>query len=953
MGPPNFTYTSQLGSAFVQNQFVPYLAQQPLLPQSQQPTQQHLLPSNQLHNQNQRHNQHNKGMGGGRYNQGDKNDRQNNRRNNNRNDNKFDRPRSGDRDFIQQNNRSSKSGREKSNGRVNRREDIPIRPSPTPQSSARSTTSVTSDKGSKSRRHYDVQNIPKTKIMTNMNAYNMKQRCPSSVHVPSDLKDIIVNSFFRLDIKNIPKPITFEISQTDAAVNSEAIIEDANTETVKISKEDNESEKDIPPNVKKDQDGGDVEPKVNEVTITALKSDLKMHHKYGVKVILISLPELDALYKGLFSSDSNSDSHKKLDEMILLLCNKGSNNGHSLIGGKFDPVSDGFVEGETNQFERHRRQPDLIATCKRVVLEQTGLDLKECQTWSHLSTFIYNNKSDYFSANASVEYSFIYMPHIWDQMINKFDETVLTSNTENVEMNEKGGDPVPGETSPNPTEPEASSVEASSVTVAEEASKDESDEPSSSVKMGDTPSLEINNLMQLKVTDLKAELDSRGITYKGLSKKADLVDLLRANLKRLKDAEDSQNDHESKPADSSEVELQGSSTETVETGTAETQLGPSDETQECNSAGQESTVKEESILEEGEVETEASNDMPTPTDGANETQDPETTGKRKDPEGDDDLPMSKRVCASPTAQKEQRVKLIREPFKVNARSDQQQLSLVSLNESAQASRHDQFELSVASNILKESLTQHLSEYIFTTLVEDNQSKLGNHEASNSSSQETNSDTNNNSTKAVSKNQATTVEPIKTGAKELPTDRYINLAFAYFDSTHMGHVYFDDLNKLFNNTGLTVSKRALLSLVGDCDKFNYRTLPDMPTKLSPNHVYRFPGQFLHSKVSPSNSGSITGAKMIEHEGVTYDVEKMIQQVRDAETMRVSLVDRFNHAIENSDKQLEEIHILEVSQKSLSKAIKSQNDEICDLKRERDSIKKKVSFSRIARGRALIA
>lgn len=962
MGPANFTYTSQLGSAFVQNQFVAPFINQP--PPNMLPQQQHILPSNQMQPQNNnqhRQNQHNKGVGNRFNNNHDKNDRQNNRRNQNRNNDKFDRSRSGERDGGQggrSSNSKNNDTRDRSAGRNNKRDDIPVRPSPPPQSSARSSTSISSDRGSKARRHYEPHNIPKIQIMTNMNAYNMKQRCPSSVHVPSDLKDIIVNRHFRLDIKNTPKPIKFIIEQenkevpvTKQEVNSELKADATNESTGKETEEreahntqvhEVSEQKEIKENqdtsqeVKKEDKTGS--KSIEHLTPPSSKSDIKLNHKYGVKVILMSLPDLEGIYRDVFGPNLDSfssdakPSHSKFEETISMLCNKGSNNGHSLIGGKFDPVLDGFVEGQKNEFERHERQPDLIATCKRVVLEQTGLDVGRCRSWTLLSTFIYNNKTDYFSSKSSIEYSFIYMPQIWTILKDGIEQNIL--DREKLSSNE-----TPINTREVAEEAEKSEEQESSIQTELDANlikeSDNLNNPTSATTSSETeaPSINLENVADLKVADLKSELDGRGIKYKNGAKKAELVLLLQQSLQ---------------PDQPLEAKLSEESQE--------------DNRDEENPENLERRPDNQIELEEGEVVAESN----SPSERDTQTL-AESTNKRKTTDDvTDEESSSKKICpdnpeltstVAATA-KEQKVELFTESLLVIARGEQQ-LSLVNLHEATQASRYDQFELSVASNILKESLTQHLSEYILTTLIEDNRQKMSQvggssastGHSSNSSSQETSSDTNNNnSAKSTFKNPTTAAEH-KGILKEFPVDRYINLAFSYFDSTHMGYVYFEDLNKLFNNTGLTISKRALVSLLGDSEKFNYRTLPDLSNKVKPTYVYEFPEHFRRlpgsssSASSSENSDLALNGKTVEYKGVSYDVEQLISQVKDAETMRVSLVDRFNYAIENSDKQAEEIHVLEVSQKSLAKAIKAQNDELCELKKERDSIKKKVSHSKL--------
>ena len=939
MGPPKLTYTSQLGSAFVQSPMgpAPFLSQPPpaLLPQ-QQPTpshhQQHMIQmNNQPNNQHRQQNNHlNKNRSFNNQNN-DKNDnRQGNRRY--RNDGKFDNQ-SRDRDNSHNNNRSSRrdGSRDRSHGRGtsgSKRDENNVRPSP--PSHNRSTSNVSFERSNKSRKHYEVQNIPKSRIMTNLNAWNMRQRCSSSVHVPSDLKDIIVNQHFRLDIKNTPKPLKFKIEeakpvskqdpedpqsdQKEKSTGADPDVQPEKNDEVQQTDEQRDSTQADESSLKGVEDKK--EEKIDQITPPSSKSDTRLNHKYGVKVVLFSLPELDSIYKNVFGQNldsyaSDSRSHPRLDESVNLLCHKSPNGAHSMIGGKFDSALDGFIEGEANEFERHGRQPDLIATCRRVVLEQTGLDLGPCKSWTLISTFIYNNRSDYFSSKASIEYSFIYMPHIWTMTNDILNDDVGKQESMKIDSSEISHE-VKSEC--EHMEVQESEVAESGVNCApvDQEEDHQNAQPQSEATQS---SLLLENLADLKVLDLKAELDKREIKYKPNAKKAELVALLQGVLSAAE-------------GDSAQAKEPASTDEALE---EESEVG-------------EATAVEGHQLEEGEVEAGTTPDEdPSSSDGQTAAIQSdsieELTGKRKADDEADDSDGSKKVCSEESrGLKDRRVELIKEPFVVRARDGQLQLTEVSLYNATQASRYDQFELSVASTIIKESLVQHLSEYIFTTLVEDNRqrnaaSQACDSGASSQSSQETNSDTNNN-TKSVEE---------KADTKEYPVNRYINLAVAYFDSAHMGYIHADDLSKLFNNTGLTISKRALISLIGDLEKFNYRTLPDLPHKLAPINIYKFPEQFnrLPGEASQSTESDLasSASRTIEYQGVRYDIEKLIQQAKEAETMQVNLVDRFNHAIENFDKQTNEIHVLEVNQKSLSKAIKTQNDEICDLKREREVIKKK--------------
>lgn len=968
MGPPNFAFTSQLGSAFVQSHQFPAPApfinqqqqqqQQPqtLLDPQQQQQQQHLLPNFSMLNQRNHHQQNKNITGSSRFNnQGDKNDRQMNRRNlNNRNEGKFEsRSRGNDQDHGSNSNTGgtkrskARNSRDRSLGRGSRRSSPPTRGSPVPNSSARSTTSINSDRGIKSRRHYEVQNIPRSRIMTNLNSANMKQRCPSSIHVPSDLKEVIVNQHFRFDLKNIPKPLRFSFEKSrDTNSRTDSTNQDKSQDPSELEINEDSKSTALKTETKDSDVSSDSEAKTSKQQSVQqpMKSDARLTHKYGVKVILISLPEFDSIYRSIFGSDldslSNTEQSKsslKLDEVISLLCSKGSNNGHSLIGGKFDSTLDGFVEGSHNKLERNGNHPNLISTCKRVVLEQTGLDLSECQGWTLLSTFLYNIKSDYFSQKSSIEYSFVYMPHIWTMYKDIFDDSLMIpvsnpeqenqntqttvhddkqssdcikNETTDVQENTANVDAEVGQVNENPTEP-----------IVEQAKVEEAD--SSCFLNPDT-------LSDLKVADLKVELDKRSVKYKGLPKKAELVAMLReAILNEKKELEKEPKHQSTAQTDMDAEDVGGKETETEEIEQATITTVPNE--------------NESKIIESAE-------DKVADVDSL----------KRKSPEDerdDQETAEVKKTCLdgekTDSSVEKKRVNLIKGSFVVYSKSDQSSLSLVSLQEATQAGRHDQFELSVSSSILKESLTQHLSEYILTTLVEDHRSRSinkntttgsSNGNISASSSQETTSDTNNNvnnSSKNSSssfKNPADHKESVRT--REYPLDRYINLAMSYFDAGHIGYLQFEDLSKLLNNTGLTISKRALLSIVGESEKLNYRTLPDLSPKLEPTYVYKFPEQFSTLPgASADESVSLGNSRTVQFEGVTYEVEKLVQQAKEAETVRVNLVDRFNYAIENSDKQAEEIHVLEVSQKSLARAIKAQNDEICDLKRERDLMKRK--------------
>lgn len=1153
MGPPNFAFNNHLGGPqFMQpgnqGQFIqppsgflggPQQGPPPPHLLANQPPP--LLATNSGNNNNNNNNNNSgpqnyqqqrqnktsgggRGDGGGRF--GDSNNkpnenRQSGNRNNNNNNNSMnknqqnrhdnnnklnDRPKSGDRAGSLTRHQPSGVSNKSKNDTISR--DTRKRGDSSARSSSYQGHNVAQEKGPKSnvsRRLYDVQNIPKCTIGVNLNPQNIKLRCPSSMHVPSDLKEVIINRHYRFDLKNIPKPVNIVVENTNTNSKSSNELSDTLSGSNTNPTQSNESEQEL---ITTNSVIIETKPHQSEdPTPPTSKTDLRLNHKYGVKVMLLSLPEMETIYKHVFGPELDSlgsESGAKiinsnLDNMIQILCNKGSNNGYSLVGGKFDPSLDGFVEGVSNEFERGKKQPDLIATCRRLVLDQYNLDLSSCKSWTWLATFIYNNRSDYFSQKASIEYSYIYIPQLWTMKSDDFDKIIL-QNKEIIEHRpvfekevEKGANhddqsnvddaiasqgeqttdddrkmdinvetPIDEPDQPREEEvvvKESSEVENEPVTdmLPEDENKTELQMKVESEDL--KSSTESKNLNDMKVTDLKFELDRLVIKYKSGAKKSELIDLLReyqASTTTQANKEQESQEVTSEDVRSVSVIVAGvhasTTTTTATTTTTTSDVAASPTTADGTMATDEDPEKvpqpssnqvssgaqpdpvlqvgEESQLSEGEVaaSANASDSDPEPDSGSG------ALGKRKFPHADsskgaedvtnNNINSKKARLESPVKSSHpQKVELVKEPFIVKPRDSEQQISLVSLHEAHQPARYDQFELSMATNILKESLILHFSEYVLTTLVEDHKQRkkessshgdrTATHQTSqqnnndnnrhtpassgaSNSSQETTSDSNNNaqglakssseilfknpsssSTDSIIANSIQSTETsLPPGAlaiakQEYPVPRYINLAFSYFDANQMGYLQVEDLSKLFNNTRLTISKRALISILNSDlnDRVQYQFLPDLSPKLGPTYVYEFPQQFnqlpgssittssddrglstvhdnkttLEDQVSTAGSLSKLSGTMIEFRGQTYDVEKLIHQVREAEALRVSLVDRFNYAIENSDKQAEEIHVLEVSRKSLANAIKSQNDEICELKRERDAIKKRVSLT----------
>ncbi|CAG2122442.1 unnamed protein product, partial [Medioppia subpectinata] len=106
------------------------------------------------------------------------------------------------------------------------------------------------------------------------------------------------------------------------------------------------------------------------------------------------------------------------------------------------------------------------------------------------------------------------------------------------------------------------------------------------------------------------------------------------------------------------------------------------------------------------------------------------------------------------------------------------LTVITLHEALNHQRYDQFEMSIVSEVIRESLIHHFSHYILSTLIHNYKNPVSKDEKS-----------------------AETAKPTP-----MPIN-YVHLSFAYFDSSHCGHILADDLTKLLNNANFTLSRKA--------------------------------------------------------------------------------------------------------------------------------------------------
>lgn len=179
-----------------------------------------------------------------------------------------------------------------------------------------------------------------------------------------------------------------QVEETQMEVDKvDKSLEDQNQEELEIASQKEAKEKDATSdetNVSKTKDINKTSRPQHDESIPLYAGK---NHKFNVKVVLIQFPQIVDIYEKLFGSDFdaiNSIGKSKLvhfNKAISMLLTKNSNDGYSLIGGKFVRHLDGLLPNG---------EPNLIGTAVRAVKEQTGLNLSGCKEWKGFASFVYN-----------------------------------------------------------------------------------------------------------------------------------------------------------------------------------------------------------------------------------------------------------------------------------------------------------------------------------------------------------------------------------------------------------------------------------------------------------------------------------------------------------------------------------------------------------------------------------
>lgn len=189
----------------------------------------------------------------------------------------------------------------------------------------------------------------------------------------------MVNKNLELNIQTIPKPIKYKFkdsrresdrkdrkSPAKSSEKKEANGESDAMEIAEESRDGNENSQDVVASNDPEK-GNESEVKCedesvfdNETSEPAVKkedpasqlSDSKAKviprlPKYGVKVVMLSLPSLNELYEEVcgydFTKQVTRNHNTYFNRLVSFLSFKNQNNGYSLVGGKFNLDLDGYM----------------------------------------------------------------------------------------------------------------------------------------------------------------------------------------------------------------------------------------------------------------------------------------------------------------------------------------------------------------------------------------------------------------------------------------------------------------------------------------------------------------------------------------------------------------------------------------------------------------------------------
>lgn len=287
------------------------------------------------------------------------------------------------RDSFRERDRDSKPDREKERSRDRDYKKRSTKRSLSPVNSVSSSTSSRPIPAANvfNKRRFEPCNIPKNSLIRNsLNSSELKSRMSSTVHIPSDLKEVIYSEDLEFDLLDIPKPIVYKVvehkresdkeskssaqteskSQEEKAESAEKPAEPEKTEKTeeKEPKEEKTESKEAAPEgngseieVEKDEPKKEKEPEEkpeekkeeteekqpenveseaqaekespaageemkptekasDNVSAKSTEHTPQKNHKFNVKVLLVSLPEMTEIYERIFGPDFDGGSNR-------------------------------------------------------------------------------------------------------------------------------------------------------------------------------------------------------------------------------------------------------------------------------------------------------------------------------------------------------------------------------------------------------------------------------------------------------------------------------------------------------------------------------------------------------------------------------------------------------------------------------------------------------------------
>ncbi|XP_047022062.1 cell division cycle and apoptosis regulator protein 1-like [Helicoverpa zea] len=545
-------------------------------------------------------------------------------------------------------------------------------------------------------------------------------------------------------------------------------------------------------------------------------------YRFSAKVMLISMPTLEALYqkcgltkvddkdKGRSSSSKNPLHPTRL--IKFLVGQKGKGGENFAIGGPWSPT----LDGENPQSDPKVLVKTAIRTCKAL----TGVDLSSCTQWYRMVEFYYWREGS--GGKSRLECVVLFLPDVWSAQPSRIDWTTVQEQYKaacDVAIRKLDGDqpasskPEQQVAAPADTPADKSQIEkdldSSTITIDENDDDEEKPEPTHYSKI---------DLRSIKVEQLRQELRARNVSCKGL--RAQLVSRLSKILK-TEEAEDKKDDVMELEDDEQEQDKKAEAQEEEKIEIKDEEEEKKSETKTDKDEKKEEKVEKEEKKTEKEIEEEKR----------------KLEKEKQLRKSRYEIPTTPHILVHPsnTAKGGK--------FNCNVAT----LSLL-LDYRITDNKEHSFELFVFAELFNEMLMRDFGFYIYKTLYtlpekaeEVKEKKEGDDKADKKveekkedkkdEKRDDKRDDRRDSRRKERKDSPSDDERSSSPKRrsrgvELPPDPYLLLSLVYFDTSRGGSMTKKDLQNLFMSLGLQLSRsqiRAVLEKVCVKEMFNYKIL----------------------------------------------------------------------------------------------------------------------------------